>query len=273
MLAKSRQGRILGDACVDRCMDVLTTVVAYLSRIHLKLPHHLDSHLWVLVVVVSCPIHIAERSVAHLLDQGPSLQAGISGQFAFALTFFGYYALEHGSIVVLGPLVTLLVLLGSMGSGMPGFGGLMPVITGSGGIRLLRLPRSLCVHLVFDNVGVAQGVVRRRGRKPIVIRDAAVLLRMNIGDMRRRLIGGGSTIARLLAVADEVLEVLYCRHGQRPAVCAARMMTVREGVIAGMKGTTNESATAMRNGRCCLLCRKSRLAMVSSGNGSPILKE
>lgn len=46
-------------------------------------------------------------------------------------------------------------------------------------------------------------------------RDGAVLLSVDVGDMGGSLVGGRTTVSSLLAVPDEVLEVLYGRHDQR----------------------------------------------------------
>jgi hypothetical protein len=50
----------------------------YLARIHLKLAHDFDGYFSCSALDIPCLVDITESSIAHLLDELPSLQTGIS---------------------------------------------------------------------------------------------------------------------------------------------------------------------------------------------------
>ncbi len=70
----------------------------YLSGIHFIPADDLDSDL---TGVGACPItsavHVAERTVAHLLDQLPPLESGVVRELAPPLSFLGY---NLGNLVI-----------------------------------------------------------------------------------------------------------------------------------------------------------------------------
>ena len=104
------------------------TPTAYLCGVHLILPHHLDSHLVELSIVVLGTVDVAEGAIAHLLEQSPSFEAGVFGQLAFAGSLFGYYAFEYLGVVVLLLLISLLLLVDGFGGSMSGLGSNSSVI-------------------------------------------------------------------------------------------------------------------------------------------------
>ena len=95
---------------------------------------------------------------------------------------------------------------------MAGLGRHISIVYCSCGVVLLR---SIGLQgLVLVDVRIAHRVVRATcGRSAIVVLEATMLLSVDVGDVRRRLVGRRAGVAGLLTVSDEVLEVLHCRHG------------------------------------------------------------
>lgn len=180
------------------------TGMANLLRVHLELADDLDGDLTPLAGGISCAVDIAEGAIAHLLDQGPALQAWIPGELALGLTLLGYDTLEHLG-VDLGLLgVTLLPVAHGVGGSIASLGGDVAVVASAGADGIVAVGsgsmlQGLVAHgrfgdAMMDGVG---GVV-------------ALLLRLgvDVGD-----VGSGlCVLAGLLAVAQEVLKILYRSH-------------------------------------------------------------
>lgn len=126
------------------------------------------------------------------------------GQLPLGLALLGHDALEHGGVnffpvLCAGGMVGLLLLLvaGGPRGHVAGLGGNVAVVDGGSGEVM---GDGLGMGLVVDG-GLANAVVLRLG----------VVAGVDVGHVRRglavRRVGAG-----LLAVAQEVLEVLYCGH-------------------------------------------------------------
>ena len=186
-----------------------------LARVHLELAHHLDGDLAVLAVVVACFVDVAEGAVAHLFNQRPALQAGIFGQLALGFTLFCHDALQHGGVdvPVLGLLLLLLLLLvlvlGGAGCHVSGLGGDVAVVDGADGVVAVGCNLVLLGVLVHD--GLADANMTGLW---VVIMPLRLVLCVYVGH-----VGGGLAVRGvcpgLLAMAQEVLEVLYCGHLSR----------------------------------------------------------
>lgn len=141
------------------------------------------------MVVVLGAIHIAEGTVAHLLDQLPAFQSWVARKLAFALALFSHYPLEYRGIVVFLFLVSLLVALDGVGSGVAGLGGDITVVHGGGGVSVLVVAAAL-QRLVLLHVRIAHAILLMcllcSAGEVVVVVVEALLLGMHVGDM-----GGG----------------------------------------------------------------------------------
>lgn len=104
---------------------VTTQAKTHLHAVHFILADDLDGTLaWVLAGSIARAVDVAEGTVAHLFDQLPSLQAGISREFALALVLLSY---KLGQVCVVDVLAGLgrlvLVRLGGMGGCVVCLGG------------------------------------------------------------------------------------------------------------------------------------------------------
>lgn len=185
-----------------RCSEGYPT---YLCRVHLELADDLDGDLAVLALAVLRAVDVAESAIAHLLNECVPLQSRVAGQLALALTLFGNNTLEHRVILLLLLALALLPVVDRIGGGVAGPGGLVLVIYRSGGEILSVLCLAL-QGLVWRDIGLAGGGV-------VALVSAAMLLRVDIGDVCCGLVLGRAGFAGLLPVPYEVLEVLDRRHG------------------------------------------------------------
>lgn len=164
------------------------------------------------MVIILCPVDIAEGAVAHLFYERPSLETGISRESAFVLALFSHYAFEYGTIVVFLLLLAFLLCVDSAGSGVSSFGRHIPVVDCGGGIVTMR-----CIglqRLMIVDIRVAGGVPGRCGLGCCVILvPATVLLGVDVGNVSGGLILRGAAVTGLFAMPDEVFEVLNGRHG------------------------------------------------------------
>ena len=165
--------------------------LAYLIRVHFEFPDHFDGDLLV-GLGVSSSIDVAERSIAHLLNEDESVQAGIFGHLTSLLSFFGDDGMNLGISTL-----HLLVFGGGMGSSTSSLGSDISIVAGLDRVVIMRL--WLMFHLA--KVGFAYSMSR-----------IFLLLSMNRGDIRGGLIARWVGTSGLLAMTYEVLEVLYGRH-------------------------------------------------------------
>jgi hypothetical protein len=183
----------------------------YLCRVHLELADHFDGHFGVLAVVVLGAVDVAESAVAHLLDESVSLQTRVARQLALALTLLGDNALKDRVVVVfLLTLALLLIVHGTSGC-MASFGGNTSVIYCGGGVVLVRrtiaLERLVGCHIWLTDSWCGW-------RSGVATSGTPVLLCVDIGHLGGGLGLGRFRVTSLLAVPDEVLEILYSRHRQ-----------------------------------------------------------
>jgi len=181
-MKKKRQGDV--DSVVSN---------TYLIRVHLELADDLDSHLSDFSVQIACTVDIAERAIAHLLYQLPSLESWVSRQFAFALVLFRNYPLQ---LLLVDLLVTfLLVLLSLVRCRIVGL---------RSSVSVVQICRRECVSawdlvcLVRHQVRVSVGVVVR-GRGIVVI---AILVDVDGRDMCRWVVLGLICRSSLLPCED-----------------------------------------------------------------------
>jgi hypothetical protein len=185
-----------------------------LAGVHLKLAHDLDGDLAVLAGGITCSVDVAEGAVAHLLDQLPALEAGVLRQLALGLTLLGDDALEYGGVDVPsrgaggGGRLELLLVAGRAGCDVAGLCGYVAVIEGADGEVAMGRDVVLLLGLVHDRLADT-GVVRLR-----VGISRGLVLCVDVGDVCGGLAVGGVTPG-LLAMTQEVLEVLYCGHLSR----------------------------------------------------------
>lgn len=108
---------------------VTTQASTHLHAVHLVLADDLDGAFAVFALDVCGAVDVAEGTVAHLLDQMPPLQTGVSREFALALVFFGDDLGQVCAVYVLGRLGRLvLVRFDGVGSGVAGLSGaVLPV--------------------------------------------------------------------------------------------------------------------------------------------------
>lgn len=102
----------------------------YLGRVHLELSHNLDGNLFVDTLAISCTVDVTESTIAHLLDEAPSFQSGVSRELALGLTLLCNDALEHFGVDILSSLFLLLLLVDGLTSGSSGLGSDMTVVDG-----------------------------------------------------------------------------------------------------------------------------------------------
>jgi hypothetical protein len=106
----------------------LSLLLAYLARIHFKFPDYLDGDLSMLPMGVSGSVHVAEGAVTHLLEQSPSLQAGVLGEFASTLSLLSHDAFQNSRIYIF--LALSLVFSSNMSCNILGSCGGAPIIYG-----------------------------------------------------------------------------------------------------------------------------------------------
>lgn len=99
---------------------VTTQAITHLHTVHFILADDLDGTLaGVLASSIARAVDVAEGTVAHLFDQLPSLQAGISREFTPAFVLLGH---KLGQVCVVDVLAGLgrlvLVRLGGVGGGV-----------------------------------------------------------------------------------------------------------------------------------------------------------
>lgn len=177
----------------------------HLVGAHLKLSNDFNSGFAILACVVLGSVDIAESAVTHFLQQGPSLQAGIFWEFAFAFAFLCDDPFDHRWIHVFTSLCRasvpffLLLLARSFGSSTPSLGGYVTVIRTATNCKVSCWISGMLDGLVIVNIGVAVGVVVLRWGRRITL----------LVGVDRRNVGGRVTMTCLFAMPDEILQVLY----------------------------------------------------------------
>ena len=81
-------------------------------------------------MAISCTVDVTEGTIAHLLDEAPSFQSGVSRKLALGLTLLCNDALEHFRVDILSSLFLLLLLVDGLTSGSTGLGSDMTVVDG-----------------------------------------------------------------------------------------------------------------------------------------------
>lgn len=186
-----------------------------LTRVHFELAHNLDGDFAVLAIVVACFVDVAEGTISHLLKQRPPLEPGVLGQFALGFTLFCHDTLEHSGVdvSVLGGsslLGLLLVLvLGGASCYISSLGSDVAVVSRADGEVSMR--RNVVLVLVLVHDGLADTDMTGLW---VVIMALWLVLCVYIGH-----VGGGLAVrgvcTSLLAMTQEVLEILYCGHLSR----------------------------------------------------------
>ena len=69
---------------------------SYLITIHFKLPNDFDGHVAVFAGAIPGTIDVAESAIAHLLDEGITFEAGVSGHLVATALFLCDNLLEFG---------------------------------------------------------------------------------------------------------------------------------------------------------------------------------
>jgi hypothetical protein len=177
-----------------------------LLRVHLKLAHNLDGHLAVLAGGVAGAVHVAEGAVAHLLDQVPALEPGVAGHLALGLALLCDDAFEHRRVDCLalcGRLHLLLVGCCAFGSGT-GLGSDVAVVSGSRADRVVAVGDVAVRGRLLGHDGLRHAMVDGVGGVVTLL----LRLGVDVGDVGR----GLGVLAGLLAMAQEVLKILYRSH-------------------------------------------------------------
>ena len=169
---------------------------AYLSRVHLKLPNDLDGNLLVDAMRVLCAVDVAEGAVAHLLNQLPSFETGVSRQLALALTLLGDDSLQDIRVDFLLCLLLLLLLVDGMSRSLAGTSGHISVITTSsdGEVTLsgVCLQRLMCVDVwITHGVLVVMALLlvsslRRSSIAMVVVVSVMLSVHIRYGGLIRR---------------------------------------------------------------------------------------
>ena len=136
----SHQGNGVGEKTKDRPPGSHT----YLHIVHLELADDLDGHLASGTFQVPRTIHVAESAVAHLLDELPTFQTGVFGEFAAAGILLGY---ELRDIIVGDPLALGLDNHRLLQRGVAGANAAVVVIVSAGGssvVVTMFLARGAC---------------------------------------------------------------------------------------------------------------------------------
>lgn len=79
-----------------------------------------------------------------------------------------------------------------------------------------------------------------------MVSSNAMLLCVDVGDMRGGFALGRLGITGLLAVADEVLEVLYGRHGQMTSQWTVRPWRTADAVFGAMEGVGSQAVQRLK---------------------------
>lgn len=185
----------------------------YLIGVHLEFAYDFDRHFPHLPGVVLGSVHIAESAITHLLDECPSFQARVFRQFALALPLLGHDPLYYRRVEILLPLDrasvcrSFLMVAGSLRGDSSGLCSDVAVIDIRGRV-ISTWNMSMLQWLVIQDIGVAYCVVVL-GWAWII----PLVLCVDWCDIGSRLTVGWVGRPSLLAMTDEVLEVLYRRHG------------------------------------------------------------
>lgn len=144
-----------------------SAAATHLLRVHFKLPNNLDGNLSGLSGGIYRSVDIAKGTVAHLLDELPSLQAWISWQLSFALVFLGNHSckLLVVDLLSLGATSDLLVVSGSMGGNIASLRSSVLSHIGSREGVAVRLLVCLMIH----DVGFTVCVIVVRGCSIVVV--------------------------------------------------------------------------------------------------------
>ena len=169
---------------------------SYLIRVHLEFANDFDSH-FALVLGVPGSIDVAEGAVSHFLHENISFEPWVFGQFALLLSLFIDDLLQLCLSRLILCFLSVTYLTGGLGSNIPRVHG-ADVILSRQCWRLLLIVGILATKVLLCNC-------------------LAMIPLLLVVCMNRRDIGGGLVAwwlgcSGLLAVADEVFEVLNSTH-------------------------------------------------------------
>ena len=181
---------------------------AYLSRVHLEFPHDLDGHLLIPAGGILRAVDVAEGAITHLLHQGPALEAGILGKLPLALTLLGDDPFDDGRIEILVLLfhrIYLVMLIRGSRGCIPCLRRTVPVVARGHGEISAWWHGGWWVGFGVQDIGFRNGILCVGGRL------MTLLLCIDGGHCGCR-VAMGVGLTGLFPMANEVLEVLYCRH-------------------------------------------------------------